>query len=216
MLRLLQLVSPLLPIGAYAYSHGLEYAVAAGWVKNEGTARDWILGVMEQALVAWDVPVLARLYRGWQAQDADTVERWNAFLSAARESAELRAEDHHLGAALARLLTDQRIPEAKVMGLCTCLATAFALAAVRWGIPLPIAVCGYLWSWCENQVAAAIKLIPLGQSAGQRVLAYAIARIPGAVDRGLGLSDEEIGLAVPGLALASALHETQYCRLFRS
>jgi urease accessory protein len=218
LLRLMQIVSPALPIGAYAYSHGLEYAVSAGFVRDEMGTRDWILGIMEHAVSALDVPVLARLYRAWQTQDEGAVSYWNGFLNAARESAELQSEDSHLGRALARLLADQGISEARAWASnpSTCLATAFALAAVRWQIDLHDAASGYVFSWCENQVAAALKLVPLGQTAGQRILTGAIARIVAAVERGLDLEDDAIGLSAPGLAIVSILHETQYSRLFRS
>ncbi|MCL5800963.1 MAG: urease accessory protein UreF, partial [Gammaproteobacteria bacterium] len=99
---------------------------------------------------------------------------------------------------------------------CASFANLFAFAAVRWTISLPETAIGYLWAWVENQTTAAMKLIPLGQSAGQRLLSRAIEIIPAAVQQGLQIADDEIGTFAPGLALASARHETQYTRLFRS
>ncbi len=92
----------------------------------------------------------------------------------------------------------------------------FALAARRWNVPLAAAAQGFAFAWAEAQVSAAVRVIPLGQSAGQRILAAAAATIPGAVARALSLPPDEIGAASPRLALASAWHETQYSRLFRS
>lgn len=218
LLRLLQLTSPALPIGAFAYSQGLEYAVQAQWVHDETSAQAWILGVMREGVARLDVPVLARLYRAWSVNDEDALDYWSAYLRASREAAELREEDRQLGMALARLLRDLEIAEAApwLTRPQANLAALFALAAVRWNISLRDAVSGYLWSWIEAQVAAAVKLVPLGQTAGQRILRHALGEIPAAAEFGLALPDGEIGYTPPGLALAGAMHETQYTRLFLS
>lgn len=218
MLHLCRLVSPSLPVGAYAFSGGLEHAVTAGWVEDEDGARDWIFGQLEHAQSRLDVPVLARLYRGLEARDRDSVVAWSALLLAARESAELQAADRRMGLALARLLADLGVPDAGAWrdDESPCFAGVFALACLHWEIPLAAAARGLLWSWTENQVAAAIKLVPLGQTAGQRMLVEASARIPACIARGLALDDDEIGAIAPGVAIASALHETQHTRLFQS
>lgn len=217
-LRLMQLSSPMLPVGAYAYSQGLEYAAACRWVEDESSAEDWILGLMGHALGNLDVPVLARIHRAWRSNDAAAVRSWNERLFAARDSAEWQAEDRQMGQALARLLADLGIPEAAawVAGPRTCFLSLFALAAARWNIAPDKAACGYLWAWAENQVTAAIKLVPLGQTAGQKILSAAVAAIPDIVCSGLALEDGEIGFTAPRHAMAGALHETQYTRLFRS
>lgn len=218
LLRLLQLSSPTLPIGGYAYSQGLEHAVNSGWVTDEAGAQSWILGVMKHLLCHLDIPVLARLYGGWRANDEHAIRYWSGFLHASRESCELQSEDQQQGTALARLLAELSIPEANTWETrpdCT-LATLFALAASRWDISLPDMAAGYLWAWVDNQVAAAIKLVPLGQTAGQRILSEAISAIPHVVQCGLQCDDQFIGFTAPGFGIASALHETQYSRLFRS
>ena len=216
--RLLQLCSPALPVGAYAYSQGLEYAVERGWVRDEAGAGEWILGLLNHTMRRLDLPIFARLHQAWRAKDDEAARRWNARLHASREAAELQREDHHLGTALARLLSDLGIVEAERWRNAprVCFATLFGLAAVKWEIPLPEAATGYAWAWTENQVTAATRLIPLGQTASQRLLVAAGPAIAAAVAEGLTLTDEEIGAAAPGLALAGALHETQYSRLFRS
>jgi urease accessory protein len=218
LLRLMQLVSPALPVGAYAYSQGMEYAVHAAWLQDEASVARWILGLLQNPLSRLDVPVLARLYAAWESSDRDAVEYWSAFLSASRESRELQDEDRQLGMALARLLKDLGIEEsaAWVNHPKASLATLFSLAAFRWQVPLVSAAQGYLWAWTENQVAAAIKLVPLGQTAGQRILSQASAVIPAAVNCGLVLNDEDIVFVSQRLAMGSALHEEQYSRLFRS
>jgi urease accessory protein len=187
-------------------------------VRDEASAGEWILGLLDHAVRRLDLPVVARLYAAWSVVDADAVRRWNARLYASREAAELQREDWHLGAALARLLADLGLAEAEPWRNAprVCFATLFSLATVRWDIPLPEAATGYAWAWTENQVAAATRLIPLGQTASQRLLVTAGPAIVAAVADGLVLPYEEIGAAAPGLALAGALHETQYSRLFRS
>lgn len=218
LLRLLQLASPALPIGAFAYSQGLERAVEDGWVKDEESAREWILGLLAHGLGALEVPVLARLRRALEEGRPDEVRRWNDFLFASRGAAELQAEDQRLGSALARLLVTLGIEEAGawVSEPRATHLTLFALASARWEIPVAAAASGLLFAWAENQVGAACRLVPLGQSAGQRIVSAAGAAIPGAVARGLALDDDGIGFQAPRHALAAARHETQYSRIFRS
>lgn len=218
LLRLLQLVSPALPVGAYAYSQGLETAVAQAWINDEASAAQWIGGLLRHPLGLLDAPVLVRLYRAWTDQDVERVKYWNDYLYAARESGELQQEDRHLGTALARLLADLDLAEASSWRNAprVCFATLFSLAAARWGISLEHAVQGYLWTWTENQVAAAIRLIPLGQTSGQRILSTLLPEIIATAQRGIRLNDDEVGCAATGLGLVSAWHEIQYTRLFRS
>jgi len=139
-------------------------------------------------------------------------------LLASRETAELRAEDIHIGRALMRLLGEFGISEALAFDRNgdVSWATAFALATTRWSIDMDQAALGYAWAWSENQVAAAVKLIPLGQSAGQRALLRIADTIPEAVEAAHALEDESIGATTPGVSLASGWHEVQYSRLFRS
>jgi urease accessory protein len=218
LIRLLQLVSPGLPIGMYSYSQGMERAVDDGWISTSSEADEWISGIMESGLTCIDLPILARLYTAWHSNDEDGVFYWSRTLIAYRETAELRAEDRQTGQALARLLAEMELPTMQtwIRKPETTLATVFGFAAVNWGIPKDQAMLGYLWSWLENQVLCAVKLVPLGQVAGQRLLADLAAKIPGLVDKALQLADDEIGGSAFGLALASSRHEMQYSRLFRS
>lgn len=217
-LRLLQLASPMLPVGAYAYSQGLEWAVERGWVCDEDSAAHWIEGVMAHSLGRLDVPLLARLHRAWRQDDEQAVHRLSRYLDAARESAELKAEQRQLGQSLARLLAALDMDAARPWTdiAYSSFATLFALAAVRWEVDESATLNAYLWAWGENQVAAAMKLVPLGQTAGQRILSRLITRIPDLVAHAAELADDQLGFFAPRLALASAQHETQYTRLFRS
>ena len=217
LLRLCHLVSPALPVGAYAYSQGLEYAVHAGWVHDEATTLEWLQGLSAAGIGTLDLPILLRLHAAWSSDDQSAVRRWNAQLIAARESAELRAEERHLGAALARVLVELAISEAgDWQQAAPAFATLFSLAAVRWRIEAGDTLRGYLWAWSENQVLAAVKLVPLGQSAGQRLLHRLTAAMPAIVERAQALEDDAMGVGTVSQALASALHESQYTRLFRS
>ena len=223
-LRLWQLISPALPVGAYAYSQGLESACELGWVSDEASAQEWIQGLLSHSIAPLDIPIFERMYRAWQNEDLVNVTYWNQFLLASRESMEIKKEDIQLGYALRRLLVDLHEWDARdTQGQHAhgrsdeySYACWFAYAAQHWHIPVTDAANGYCWAWSENQVAAAIKLIPLGQTAGQRILSHVLQRIPAAVTQGLDLQDDDIGSTLPGLAIGSALHETQYSRLFRS
>jgi len=218
LLRLLQLVSPCLPIGMYSYSQGLETAVHDGWVTNAEQTGDWLRGLLHNGLGKVDAPLLARLYDAWRTNDLTAVTHWSQTLSACRETAELRAEDKQTGQALARLLIKLEMPEAQTWQKRpdATLAALFALAATRWQIDKADAVAGYLWGWLENQVLGAIKLVPLGQVAGQQLLQSLAGELPALVEQALRLTEEEIGGSCFGLALASSRHEMQYSRLFRS
>ena len=218
LLRLLQLVSPGLPIGMYSYSQGLERAIDDGWVTTADEVHEWLEGLLEQGLTQIDLPVMSRLFDAWALADNEAVVRWSKTLTACRETSELRAEDRQTGQALARLLVALELDDATawLRKPEATFATLFSLAAVRWAVPKRQAAIGYLWSWLENQVLCAVKLVPLGQVAGQRLLIGLASRLPEQINRALLLADDEIGSSAFGLALASSRHETQYSRLFRS
>ena len=217
-LRLLQLSSPTLPIGAFAYSQGLEQAVAFGWVHDEPSAVVWIRGVLTETLPRLDVPALSAMQTAWSENDAARVRALSQFLHASRESAELGAEDRQLGAALARVLDGLGIAEAAawIADPDATFVTSFALAAARFELPIVGAALAFLFAWLENQVAAVTRLVPLGHIAAQRVLSQLLRELPSAADRGLTLPWEKVGFLAPRLAIASALHESAYSRLFRS
>lgn len=217
-LPLLRLVSQALPVGAYAGSEGLEYAVEVGWVSDEQETLAWVGGRLRHSLTRLDVPLLARFRSAWSKGDRAEVASWSAILAASRETAELATHDRSLGRALCRLLADLGVAEAEELGAQDNVSyvSAFALAAHAWDIEPMAAAEGYLFAWCESQVAAAIKLVPLGQTQGQRIIGTLIDEIPVQAAAGLEVGDDEIGFSESGLAMASALHESQYARLFRS
>ena len=199
--RLLQLASPTLPIGAYSYSQGLEAAIEAGVVTDAASAERWIGDVLELSVARMELAVL-------RAQLEEPTQAINDRFLASRETAELRAETLQMGQSLARLLAELGV---KVQVQEPALPTAFACAARAWSIAPHDALVGYLWSWLENQVMAVVKAVPLGQTAGQKILLVLGSRLEEIADR----EPQWTNLA-PGLAFLSARHETQYSRLFRS
>ncbi len=218
LLRLYQLSSAALPIGAFAYSQGLEQAVALGDVKCQGSSSAWIVGMLERSVLSLDVPVFGRLHRAFESGNFGEARRWNDYLFAARGSAELRAEERQTGSALARLLSREGVARADewLTYPRVTLATGFALASVAWSAPLNQSALAYTFAWAEAQVGAATRLIPLGQTDAQRTLSQLIDRAARGLDRALSRADDELTSSTPGQLLLSALHETQYSRLFRS
>ncbi len=218
LLHLMRLVSPALPVGAYVYSQGLETAVNQGWVHNADSAEQWLRGILAIGVGRLEAPVFLRLFDAWDQNDVDAVTKWNQFLQASRETSELLLEDTQMGAALMRLLKDLKVGQAQIENFTspTSFVTAFALAAHHWQIEKNLALQGLLWSWLENQVAAAIKLVPLGQTQGQQLLLKLTPAVQNAAANAQSIDDADIGWSLPRLAMASMLHEHQYSRLFRS
>jgi len=212
--RLLQLASPVLPVGAYSYSQGLEAAIEAGIVRDAASAERWIADVLAYSLARMEAPVFLRLCSAWRAGDDTAAARWNALFLASRETAELRAETAQMGYSLARLLPELGLGEVPLEEPSFPAAFAFAVAA--WQIDPHEALVAYLWSWIENQVLAAVKALPLGQTDGQRLLLSLGGRLEEIARAAARLDDDSLGNFTPGLALLSARHETQYSRLFRS
>jgi urease accessory protein len=221
LVRLLQLASPALPIGAYSYSQGLEWAVEVGEVRDAATAGVWIGDVLELVMAPGEAALLVRLLSAAGNGDWSRFATWNAWFRASRETAELRAETEQTGGSLAKLMADLALLDARAGEMLPSLApitlpAAYVLAARAFAVPEDAALTGYVWSWLENQVLAATKLVPLGQVAGQRLLVALGERIQPAVAKAMTVHDDDLSTFAPGLCLASARHETQYSRLFRS
>jgi urease accessory protein len=217
LLSLMRLASPALPVGAYAYSQGMESAVAAGLVYDRRSACDWMAGVLESSLAYTDLAALQRLSSALCMNDVDAFLRWNEWLLASRETAELHFEDTQIGAALWRVLeTMQRLPVFGKPRIGISFAAAFALAGHSYGIGVDGVQLGYGWSWLENQVAAATKLVPLGQTDAQHIIEALQPCLRDITATVSDITDEDMGLSLPSIAHLSATHETLYTRLFRS
>lgn len=217
LLQLMQLSSPSLPIGGFAWSQGLEYAIDCGWLKNEADTAEWLKGIVINSLANLDLPFLLRLHRAAKAEGVGELCSLNNALLASRETAELHLEDVQMGLALKKLLLDlaffseEDFPEGEVAYL-----TCFALYAVHHEVDESSACLGFLWSWLENQIAASLKIFPLGQTAGQRIFHQLTDTLTRAVEISLTVEDHAIGNSMPGQVMSSMLHEEQYSRLFRS
>lgn len=221
LLRLLQLASPALPVGAYSYSQGLEWAIEEGVVSDPASALRWIHDALHFSMGRFEAPTVWRLHQAWAEDDMNLVEYWNCQLCASRETAEFRAETLQMGNSLLRLLAElTTVNPARIAILRTFetvgFATVFSLAAVEWHIPAKSALLAYLWMWTENQVIATLKAVPLGQVAGQILLSKLSATLPYLAEKIMLLQDDELSNFAPALAIASSRHETQYSRLFRS
>lgn len=216
LLSLLYLSGPSLPIGAFAYSQGLAAAIERGWVADGASLLRWMAGTLEYGLGRLDLPVLYRLRQAASRNDAAAFARWDDVVKASRETAELYQEELDLGHSLRRLLAGQGLLPGTSLPAQPGYLAMFAAASVRLGLDDDAAAGGFAWSWAENQAAAACKAVPLGQTEAQRALLGLMDGIVRAVETATELEDHEIGGSLPGLALASSFHETQYSRMFRS
>ncbi len=220
LMQLMWLASPALPIGGFSYSECLEAAVDAGLVTTETEASDWLVEQLHTSLARADLAVIAQAIPAWQQQDHTRIAQLNAWVLQTRESSELRAQTEQMGRSLLEWLRNHTTATPAqidlLAGLQPTYPLAFALAASSLAAPLRHCLLSYAFGWAENMMQAAIKSVPLGQSAGQRILSALTAHIPDAVDLALTLDDNSRQAFSPMLAILSARHETQYSRLFRS
>ncbi|NRP60582.1 urease accessory UreF family protein [Marinobacterium sp. xm-d-564] len=215
-LRLFQLISPSLPVGAFTYSQGLELAVEAGWVDSQERFEAWLTGQLNHSLTTLELPMLDRMLNALDEADAQAFNQLTKELIAWRETKELRLEEKQRGAALARLLPQLDVNlEGLLLEACQRTQLAgIAIAAHQWQIPRDKLFAGYLWSWLENAVMAGVKLIPLGQTQGQQTLQRMASSLEQSVEQSKRVLNPSS--VTPALAIASSRHETQYTRLFRS
>jgi urease accessory protein len=229
LLQLMWLASPALPVGGFSYSEGLEAAVERGLVPDEAAARHWLLDQLRLSLGRADLPCLARAARAWQRGDLDEVGACNAWVLTTRETQELRLQTEQMGRSLTEWLRQRAPGDPRVETLARLAGApswpvAFALAVVILtqpaggvvALPLREALMAHAFSWAENMVQAAIKAIPLGQNAGQRILDALQQALPAVIDQALKLPTLRAQAFTPGLAIRSSQHEVQYSRLFRS
>jgi urease accessory protein len=220
LLRLLYMASPARPAGGFAWSQGLAGACSLGLVTDAASLRDWLRALLRYGLGRLDLPVLLRAFQAAINKWAGQLLHWNSLSLAGRESAELWMEEQEMGQALVRLLISQKLmPDWLACPERLGYVSAFALLAARLGCPEtagPQVAAAFSWSWLENQLRAAAKCLPLGQSAAQAVLLELMDDIDRAVAEAALLEDDYIGASLPGQAIISARHEEQYSRMFRS
>ena len=225
LLRLMWLASPALPVGGFSYSEGLKAAIETGIVQGETGVAAWLCSQLALAQGRADLALTARAIKAWRHRDAKQVQErireLNDWVRLTRESSELRLQTEQMGRSMLEWLR-QRHPGDAGLAVLAGLApaptwpVAWALAAARSGAPIREALMSHAFGWAENMVQAAIKAVPLGQSAGQRILQQLCDAIPAVVDAAIAQPDSARQAFTPMLAIVSAQHEVQYSRLFRS
>ena len=220
LLQLIWLASPALPVGGFSYSEGLEAAVEWGGINHEDSAADWLSAQLQLSLARSDLPVIAAALTAWRAADLARIRELNDWLLQTRETSEMRQQTEQMGKSLLEWLRNHEGADAARIAACAALPptypVAFALAAAPTAASVRDCLLAYAFGWAENMMQAALKSVPLGQSAGQRLLARLSREIPPAVEAALVMPDAERQAFSPMLAILSARHETQYSRLFRS
>ncbi|MEA5565993.1 urease accessory protein UreF [Anabaena sp. UHCC 0399] len=219
LLHLLQLASSALPVGAYSYSEGIETLVEHGTITNKDTLKHWLEAELRYGAIRLETAVIVRVHEAVTTGDLEKLRYWNLWLSAARETQELRNSSWQMGRSLMQLLAKiqpQVLDLANAVGNPCNYAIAFGIAAAHWQIHPQAALLAYLHSWATNLMTAGVKLIPLGQTAGQEILLNLQPLITSATLEIMALEDDDLSCCSWGLSLASMQHETQYTRLFRS
>lgn len=222
LIELMRLASPALPVGGFSYSEGLEAGVDSGLVADEATARGWLLDQLHLGLARADLPLMTQAFDAPARGDTQRLSALNDWMLATRESAELALQSRQMGRSLIEWLRQRAAAAPELLAYAAALApaptwpVAFALAAANAGASRRAAAFAFAVGWAENMVAAAMRCVPLGQTAGQRLLDAIGAELPAAVDAALALGDEARQAFTPMLAILSSQHETQYSRIFRS
>jgi len=218
LLNLLHISSPALPIGAFAYSQGLEYTLEAGWCKNADDVEQWIKSVMINGLGGVDLPILKRLHQAWTKNDTEALRYWNSTLLAFRETKELYLEDIQVGDAFKQWHKSQSAEHIAKLELVDkpTVACMYALNGVIKGLTVEECLIGFVWSWLENQITSASKAMPMGQTDGQNIIRHLIPEVEAVIASAMIVKDDDIGSGLVGLSMSSVLHENQYSRLFRS
>ncbi len=224
LMQLMWLASPALPIGGFSYSECLEAAVDTERTATETEASAWLVDQLHLTLARSDLPAVAEAIAAWRSNNLPRIAGLNAWVLQTRESAELRAQTEQMGKSLIEWLKNHTTATPAQIAVLANPQTnqpptypiAFALAASATAAPVRDCLLAYAFGWAENMTQAAIKSVPLGQSAGQRILSALTAEIPSAIDQALMVTDETRQAFSPMLAILSSQHEVQYSRLFRS
>jgi urease accessory protein len=219
--RLMSWLTPAYPTGAFSYSHGLEYAVAEGLVRDRESLIDWVATAVASGAGKSDGALLAAAWCAATAGHRDALDAAAELAAAWRGTAETALESRAQGAAFLSA-TRAAWPHPLLDALTLrhrgelALPVAVGAAAAAQQVPLAAALTAYLHAFASNLVSAGMRLIPLGQSDGQRAIAALEPTVAATADHVLKTPLERVGTAAPLLDWCSMRHETQYTRLFRS
>jgi len=217
-LRLLQLLSPVLPVGSYSYSQGLEWAVEKQWINNVSDLDVWLQNLIQGPLTHQELPLLRQLYEASCNTRVDDFDYWSQIVLASRDTAELRAEERSRAKAYLRVLRalpDQANPS-YIPGMQRTPLASMGWAASQWNIDLYSLLAAYAHNWLETYIINGVKIIPLGQSDGQQLLHSLLPKIEQAIQHSIEVAEADIGFSTPAVAMASCGHENQYTRIYRS
>ncbi|MSP80779.1 MAG: urease accessory protein UreF [Rhodospirillales bacterium] len=222
--RLMAWLSPAFPVGAFAYSHGIECAVEQGLVRDRSSLTHWVAAIVGHGAGVVDAVLFREAWAAARANDMNALARIAELGAAMRGSAETALESRDQGSAFLATVAEAW-PDPRLTAWSECLRSeertpgyAVAVGAVAgWnGLPLDVSLFAFLQALAANLVSAGVRLIPLGQTDGQRTISALEEPIKAAVDAGLVRPLDDIGTATPMVELTSIRHETQYTRLFRS
>jgi urease accessory protein len=233
LLRLLQITSPALPVGAYSYSEGIEYLCSNRTIQTESELYNWLKRELSFGFVTSEAAIALRAHQSILNGNMERLDYWNNWFSATRESEEVRLASWQMGQSLMKLWcqlpedivaskTRQEIgnflPRAKdnSVGRGCNYAIAFGIVAANLEIDANNTVIGYIYSWISNLVSAAVRAVPFGQTTGQKIIFRLSSDVLLSSQASLQRSDSELEWCGWGMSLACANHETQYSRLFRS
>jgi urease accessory protein len=218
--RLMTWLSPAFPVGSYSYSHGLEWAVEAGDVMDAAALGDWVADILVHGAGRTDVIFLAETWRAVAGGDerllSETIELASAFAPSAERRLETLAQGAAFLAATGAVWPRAELERLGAQGGDVAYPVAVGASAAAHGLPLVPTAQAFAQAFAANIVSAGVRLIPLGQTDGLRVLARLEPLIPHVVAAALAASLEDIGGAAIASDIASMRHETQYTRLFRS
>jgi len=219
LLRMLQIASANLPVGAFSYSQGLESAIDAGWIDGSDTMSQWLVEQLQGVMTYQELPLLKRLYEAFKSGSMQEAIKLSEQVIAYRETAELRDEERQRGRAMAKVVQALHPKHHKIDALPSESANqlyVFAGYCYRENLKCSQTLSAYTYMWLESLVIAAIKLVPLGQTDAQVMIYETMGQIGDVCAISMQVADDEIGYSSPAVAMASSLHETQYSRLFRS
>lgn len=222
LLLLLQLCNSSLPLGAYSYSEGLETLVEKKLIIDSQDLKYWLLNELKYGSIRVESAMIVRSYYSYQQQKLEDLLYWNNWFSASRETSELRQQSWQMGKSLLRLINsfepDNLFLQTVINNLKSSgnYSIVFGVITAHWQIEIENVLLGYLHNWLNNLVNVGVKLIPLGQTEGQKLLLNFNQEITEQLTNILSLKDDELSSCSWGLSLASMNHEQLYSRLFRS